>query len=125
LAKDLPALPLGSFLETLAAGPFEPCLALVFFEAAADFTPFAAGFDFDVLGAGFVFATALLTGFDVFTDLVEDGFLVSVALDLDALLAPASRVAFFGAAGAFATWSFRRNAFPGITKTHVKSEKSV
>jgi hypothetical protein len=123
---------LGSFLETFAAGPVEPFFALLFLEAALVFTALAAGFDFDSFAAGlealaadFGLAEVLETGLTVFTDFAEAAFLTTAVLDLDALLAPATRVAFFGAAGAFATWSSHRKAFPGITKTHVKSDKSV
>jgi hypothetical protein len=107
-------------------------LAFVFLEAALVFSAFAAGFafatfaaGFEVLAAGFALPAVLEAGFEALTDLEEFDFLASTVLDFDALLARASRVAFFGAAGAFATWSSRRKAFPGITKTHVKSDKSV
>jgi hypothetical protein len=95
----------------------------VFLEAALVFSAFAAGFE--GLAAGFAFPAVLEADFAVFTGLEEVDFFATTVLDFDALLAPASRVAFFGAAGAFATWSSRRKAFPGITKTHVKSDKSV
>jgi len=78
----------------------------------------------------FAFALALVDGLAVFfvglavfeTDL--ELFWLPVDF-LGALLEPAARALLFEAAGAFANWSSRRTAFPGITKTHVKSEKSV
>jgi hypothetical protein len=101
-------------------------------DTALVFTALAAGFAFEALvtgfrvfAAGFGLAAVLAAGFAVFTNLEEAAFLTATDFDFDALLAPVSRVVFFEAAGAFATLSSRRKAFPGITKTHVKSDKSV
>jgi hypothetical protein len=131
-------LPFGSFLETLEAGPVEPFEVLVFFETALALADFEAGVAFADLpaaftaglvafAAAFVFGAGLtaLVGLAVF----ETGLAVLTAaaafLVLGSLFEPAERASFFGAAGAFATWSSRPKAFPGITKTHVKSDKSV
>jgi hypothetical protein len=108
---------------------FETALAFADFDAGvalADFTaPFAAGLV--AFAEAFVFVAGLtaLVGLAVFeTDLAV--FTTAAAfLVLGSLFEPAVRASFFGAAGAFATWSSRRKAFPGITKTHVKSDKSV
>jgi hypothetical protein len=135
----LPSFPFGSFLETLEAGPVEPFEVLVFFETAlafadfdagvalADFTePFAAGFT--AFAVALVFADGLaaaLVGLEVFETDLEVFTAATAFLVLGSLFEPAGRASFFGAAEAFATWSSRRKAFPGITKTHVKSDKSV
>jgi hypothetical protein len=128
-------LPFGSFFETFEAGPVEALEVFVFFETALAFADFDAGVAFAVLAA--TFATGLVAfpaafvfgaGFTVFVGFAvfETGLLVLEAVaafvDLGSLLEPAVRASFFGAAGAFATWSSRRKAFPGITKTHVKSD---
>ena len=124
-------------MEVLDAGPVDPLAALVFFETALALADLDAGVALEDLtglllaglldfAVAFALATGLavaFAGFAVFeTDL--EVLIVPIAF-LGALLEPAVRASFFGAAGAFANWSSRRKAFPGITKTHVKSEKSV
>jgi hypothetical protein len=128
---------LTSFLEVLAEGPVDPLTAFVFFETALAFADLDAGVALEVfaevLAAGltdfavaFALASGLATAFaglEVFaTGLAVLRF---PATFLGTLLEPAVRASFFGAAGAFANWSSRRKFFPGITKTHVKSDKSV
>lgn len=139
LSPDLPSLPLGSFLEIFEAGPVEPFDDLLFFETALALEDFEAGVA--LLALPDVFATALvalagvldfgaglalaLVSFGLFAVDLEVLTAVTDFFVLGSLLEPAVRAAFFGAAGAFATWSSRPKAFPGITKTHVKSDKSV
>jgi hypothetical protein len=109
LAIPFGTLPLGSFLETFEAGPVEPFFAWVFLAEALALPDLAAGAAFEVLDAGFtlleaalVLLAAFAAGLVVFDDFVVAD-LVSAFLDFGALFAPAVRVAFFGAAGAFAT----------------------
>ena len=136
---SFPALPFSSFLEILDAGPVDPLTALVFFETALPLADFDAGVALEVfagalvvgltgLAVDFALAEGLAAGFaglEVFETGLEVFEVVVAFLVLSALLEPAVRASFFGAAGAFANWSSHRKAFPGITKTHVKSDKSV
>ena len=107
---------------------FETPLALADLDAGVALEALAVLLPADLVAfeVAFALATGLavaFAGFAVFeTDL--EVLMVPIAF-LGALLEPAVRASFFGAAGAFANWSSRRKVFPGITKTHVKSEKSV
>jgi hypothetical protein len=80
------------------------------------------------LAPALAFGAALAAGLEVFAAFVDETLVAADFVwpfeDFGADFEPASREAFFVAAGAFATSSSRRKAFPGITKTHVKSEKN-
>jgi hypothetical protein len=118
-------------------GPVDPLTAFVFFEAALVFADFDAGVALEVFAevlatgltdfaVGFALASGLaaaFAGLEVFAAGLP--VLRFPATFFGTLLEPAVRASFFGAAGAFANWSSRRKVFPGITKTHVKSDKSV
>jgi hypothetical protein len=135
LDPDLAGLPFSSFLDDFGAGPVEPLVALVFFETALTFPALDAGVALEVflevlaaVFTGLVAALAFAAGLAILVALAgalaADFVVLEAFLILGTLLEPARRVFFFGATGAFATGSSRLGLIPGITKTHVKSEKN-